>query len=282
MSGDAGRDVAEWLHYLSEIGVRELRAGGEARAGAPAEPVETASRGEPPVVDPLPDVQGRAQSAARGTGSARPAPTPAPRSGDLFTLGAETDDEHDPVATLAAIRDELGDCTRCKLHEQRTHVVFGVGNPRARLMFIGEGPGADEDAQGEPFVGRAGKKLNEMIQAIGLAREDVYIANVVKCRPPGNRDPESDEVATCSPFLFRQIAAIRPRVIVTLGAPAARTVLGFKGGISKIRGTWQSCRGIDVMPTYHPAYLLRAYTPENRRKVWDDLKTARARMDEEP
>ena len=268
MSGDARRDVAEWLHYLSEIGVRELCPDGGSPVVDPRGPATVAGD--------------RVHAAARETEPAMPAQTPASRSGDLFTLGAETDDGDDPVALLAGIRDDLGECTRCKLHEQRTKLVFGVGNPRARLMFIGEGPGADEDAQGEPFVGRAGKKLNEMIKAIGLAREDVYIANVVKCRPPGNRDPESDEVATCSPFLFRQIAAIRPRVIVTLGAPAARTVLGFKGGISKIRGTWQSCRGIDVMPTYHPAYLLRAYTPENRRKVWDDLKTARVRMDEEP
>jgi len=265
VSGDARRDVAEWLHYLSEIGVSELCPDGGS-----------------PVVEPGLVTDDRVHAAAREPEPAMPAQTPASRSGDLFTIGAETEDGDDPVALLAGIRDDLGECTRCKLHEQRTNLVFGVGNPRARLMFIGEGPGADEDAQGEPFVGRAGKKLNEMIKAIGLAREDVYIANVVKCRPPGNRDPESDEVATCSPFLFRQIAAIRPRVIVTLGAPAARTVLGFKGGISKIRGTWQSCRGIDVMPTYHPAYLLRAYTPENRRKVWDDLKTARVRMDEEP
>jgi DNA polymerase len=146
-------------------------------------------------------------------------------------------------------------------------------------MFIGEGPGAEEDAQGEPFVGRAGKKLDEMIVAIGLSREQVYIANIVKCRPPQNRDPERDEVETCSPFLIDQIEAIRPRVIVTLGAPATRTLLNTRVGITRLRGSWQSFRGIPVMPTFHPAYLLRAYTPENRRKVWEDLKAARARMD---
>ena len=184
----------------------------------------------------------------------------------------------DPATVLAAIREDLGPCTRCRLCEGRTNLVFGVGNPRARLMFVGEGPGADEDAQGEPFVGRAGKKLNEMIQSIGLTRDQVYIANVVKCRPPDNRTPEPDEIATCSPFLFRQIEAIRPDVIVALGAPAAKTLLGTKVGITQLRGNWGRFRGIPVMPTYHPAYLLRAYTVENRRLVFEDLKAARARM----
>jgi DNA polymerase len=147
-------------------------------------------------------------------------------------------------------------------------------------MFVGEGPGADEDARGEPFVGRAGQKLDEMIRAIGLTRNDVYIANVVKCRPPGNRDPEPDEVATCSPFLFRQIEAIAPKVIVALGSPAAKTLLGTKVGITALRGSWGRFRGIPVMPTFHPAYLLRAYTVENRRLVFEDLKAARLRIDE--
>jgi len=182
--------------------------------------------------------------------------------------------------TLDAIRDDLGDCRRCKLCNTRKNIVFGVGDPRARLMIVGEGPGADEDEQGEPFVGRAGQKLNEMIKAIGLERQDVFIANIVKCRPPGNRDPEPDEVATCSPFLFRQIEAIAPKAIVALGSPAAKTLLGTKEGITKIRGTWGSFRGIPVMPTFHPAYLLRAYTVENRRLVFEDLKAARRRIDE--
>lgn len=186
----------------------------------------------------------------------------------------------DAPATLASLRDEIGDCRRCKLCEARTHIVFGVGNPHAKLMFVGEGPGADEDAQGEPFVGRAGQKLNEMIRAIGLAREDVYIANVVKCRPPGNRDPEPDEVATCSPFLFRQIELIGPKAIVALGSPAAKTLLQTKVGITALRGRWGSFRGIPVMPTFHPAYLLRSYTVENRQAVFSDLKAARARIDE--
>ncbi len=188
----------------------------------------------------------------------------------------------DPAQRLEEIRTRLGECTRCKLHEKRTNIVFGVGNARARLLFVGEGPGADEDIQGEPFVGRAGKKLDEMIVAIGLERKDVYIANVVKCRPPDNRAPEADEVATCSPFLFEQIAAIRPKVIVALGSPSAKLLLNTKVGITRLRGIWHSYGGIPVMPTFHPAYLLRAYTPENRRKVWEDLKAARARMDESP
>ena len=186
----------------------------------------------------------------------------------------------DASAALAALREEIGDCTRCKLCHGRTQIVFGVGNPRARLMFVGEGPGAEEDARGEPFVGRAGQKLNEMIRSIGLTREEVYIANVVKCRPPENRTPEPDETATCSPFLFRQIEAIDPKVIVALGSPAAKTLLGTKTGITALRGNWGRFRGIPVMPTFHPAYLLRAYTVENRRLVFEDLKAARSRMDE--
>jgi DNA polymerase len=201
-------------------------------------------------------------------------PAPAPAR-EPAAAGAENRD-------LASVREELGDCRRCKLCETRTNIVFGVGNPRAKLMFVGEGPGADEDAQGEPFVGRAGQKLNEMIRAIGLTREDVYIANVVKCRPPGNRDPQPDEVATCSPFLFRQIETIGPKVIVALGSPASKTLLGTKAGITSLRGRWGSFRGIPVMPTFHPAYLLRSYTVENRQKVFDDLKAARARIDEAP
>lgn len=185
------------------------------------------------------------------------------------------------AARLESIRADLGDCKRCKLCSGRTNIVFGVGNPGARLMFVGEGPGADEDLKGEPFVGRAGQKLNEMIQAIGLARSEVYIANVVKCRPPDNRTPEPDEVATCSPFLFRQIEAIAPAVIVALGSPAAKTLLGTKVGITQLRGSWGRFRGIPVMPTFHPAYLLRAYTVENRRLVFEDLKAARTRMDAE-
>jgi DNA polymerase len=206
--------------------------------------------------------------------SPSPSPSPAPASEPAAAEAAPGRE------TLDAIRADLGDCRRCKLCGTRKNIVFGVGDPHARLMIVGEGPGADEDEQGEPFVGRAGQKLNEMIKAIGLERQDVFIANIVKCRPPGNRDPEPDEVATCSPFLFRQIEAIAPKAIVALGSPAAKTLLGTKEGITKIRGTWGSFRGIPVMPTFHPAYLLRAYTVENRRLVFEDLKAARRRIDE--
>ncbi|UCD11897.1 MAG: uracil-DNA glycosylase [Nitrospinaceae bacterium] len=175
---------------------------------------------------------------------------------------------------LEEVRKELGDCTRCKLSATRKSIVFGSGNPGADLVFVGEGPGADEDEQGLPFVGRAGKKLTEIIEkGMGLDREkDTYICNIVKCRPPGNRDPEPDEIAACQPFLVKQLLAIRPRVIVALGKPAASTLLGRAVAITKERGAWQEYNGIPLMPTFHPAYLLRFYTVENRRAVHDDMK----------
>jgi DNA polymerase len=184
------------------------------------------------------------------------------------------------AANLGEVQAVLGDCTRCKLHQDRKNIVFGVGDENADLMFIGEGPGADEDEQGEPFVGRAGRKLTEMIKAIGYDREQVYIANIVKCRPPGNRDPQPDEVETCSPFLFAQVRAIAPKVIVTLGSPATKTLLESRTGITRLRGRWHDFQGIPLMPTFHPAYLLRRYTVENRTLVFNDLKAARARVDE--
>ncbi|MEO1173035.1 MAG: uracil-DNA glycosylase [Myxococcota bacterium] len=177
---------------------------------------------------------------------------------------------------LAQVRDALGDCTRCKLHRGRTQIVFGVGDPDARLMFIGEGPGRDEDLQGEPFVGRAGQLLTRMIAAMGLRRENVYIANIVKCRPPRNRDPEPDEVEACEPFLKAQIAAVRPEVIVTLGKYAAQTLLQQKTPISRLRGTWTEYEGTALMPTFHPAYLLR--TPAEKRPVWQDLQAVMKRL----
>jgi DNA polymerase len=174
---------------------------------------------------------------------------------------------------LAAIRDDLGDCTRCKLHAQgRQQVVFGVGNPDADLMFVGEAPGADEDVQGIPFVGRAGQLLTKMIGAMGFSRDDVYIANVIKCRPPGNRNPEPDEIATCQPFLFRQIAAVQPKVIVALGAFAARTLLETADPISRLRGRLYDFRGAKLIPTFHPSFLLRS--PGYKREAWEDLQTA--------
>ena len=175
-----------------------------------------------------------------------------------------------PDDTLLKIQTDLGDCTRCKLHRGRTKLVFGDGNPKADLVFVGEGPGRDEDAQGLPFVGRAGKLLTQMIEAMGLQRNDVYICNVVKCRPPENRTPEKHEVETCSPFLLRQLDAISPKVIVCLGSVAAQTLLETNRGISHFRGEWLDFRGRKLMATYHPAYLLR--NPNAKGEVWKDLQ----------
>ena len=177
----------------------------------------------------------------------------------------------DPGAALRLIREDLGDCTRCPLHKQgRKQIVFGVGNPRADLMFIGEAPGADEDIQGEPFVGRAGQLLNNMMKAMGLGREDVYIANIIKCRPPGNRTPEREECETCSPYLFRQIEVIKPKAIVALGAVAAKTLLAINAPMAELRGRWYDFRGTKLAVTYHPAFLLR--DPRQKKEAWKDLQ----------
>jgi len=177
----------------------------------------------------------------------------------------------DPAQALRVIREDLGECTRCPLHKQgRKQIVFGVGNPKAELMFIGEAPGADEDQQGEPFVGRAGQLLNNMIKAMGLRREDIYIANIIKCRPPGNRTPEREECETCSPFLMRQIAAIKPKAIVALGAVAAKTLLAINAPMSEFRGRWYDFRGTKLAVTYHPAFLLR--DPRQKKETWKDLQ----------
>lgn len=187
-----------------------------------------------------------------------------------FTASPEANAKDSPSA-LRIIREDIGDCTRCKLHAQgRKQIVFGVGNPDADLMFVGEGPGADEDEQGEPFVGRAGQLLNKMIEAMGIKREDVYIANVVKCRPPGNRTPERDECETCSPFLFRQIDVIKPKAIVALGAVAAKSLLAINDTMMNMRGQWYDYRGTKLRVTYHPAYLLR--DPRQKGEAWKDLQ----------
>jgi DNA polymerase len=200
--------------------------------------------------------------AARGSGSPL-----AGAENDLFV-------EVNPVSetgSLEGLRAAIGDCRRCKLCAGRTNLVFGVGNPNARLMFVGEGPGRDEDLQGEPFVGRAGQLLTDIItKGMGLRREDVYIANVVKCRPPENRNPEPDEVAACEPFLKKQIELIHPEIIVGLGKFAVQTLLQSKMPITKLRGQWHSYHGIKLMPTFHPAYLLR--NPGDKKLVWEDIK----------
>jgi uracil-DNA glycosylase family 4 len=185
--------------------------------------------------------------------------------------GEQAPAAHAPeIFTLDEIRAEMGDCRRCKLYKGRTNLVFGEGRPDADLMFVGEAPGADEDQQGRPFVGAAGQLLDRMLTRLGLRRDEVYIANVLKSRPPGNRDPEADEIAACLPFLKKQIAALRPRVIVTLGRIAAHALLGTKEPLTRLRGRWQQYDHIRVMPTFHPSYLLRA--PQERRKTWEDMQ----------
>jgi uracil-DNA glycosylase len=191
-------------------------------------------------------------------------------NGEMKTK-AQASEAVDPVSSLRMIREDIGDCTRCPLHAQgRKQIVFGVGNPHADLMFIGEAPGADEDEQGEPFVGRAGQLLNNMIKAMGIRREDVYIANIIKCRPPGNRTPERDECETCSPFLMRQIDVIAPKVLVALGAVAAKTLLAVNAPMSQLRGRWFDFRGRKLAVTYHPAFLLR--DPRQKKETWKDLQ----------
>jgi DNA polymerase len=233
------------LEYFGELGVDGVRREPEwRRRDDPA----------PPAMDVPVEVPGV------------PAPTPDP---DIVPVFASPDE------ALAAIRGDLGDCTRCKLHGLgRRQIVFGVGNPHADLMFVGEGPGADEDVQGEPFVGRAGQLLTRIIEAIGMRRDEVYIANVIKCRPPGNRNPEPDEVEQCEPFLFRQIDSVKPKVVVALGKFAAQCLLRTSEPITRLRGREFTYRDAILMPTYHPAYLLR--TPSAKRDVWEDMKRVRA------
>jgi uracil-DNA glycosylase family 4 len=212
----------------------------------------------------------------------KPAPVPATASSKIslpplpVPAGPSLFESIDKIVndTLLKVREDLGECTRCKLHSTRHKIVFGDGNPKAELVFVGEGPGADEDAQGLPFVGRAGKLLTQMIEAMGLQRKDVYICNVVKCRPPENRQPEEDEVSTCSPFLLRQIDVIAPKVVVCLGAVAAKTLLQTNRGISQFRGEWLEFRGRKLLATYHPAYLLR--NPPAKSEVWKDLQKVMA------
>ncbi len=237
------RALAERIRYYNELGIYDFY-----RRNIPEIQLQREER------EPLPKAKVGAVVSAAADVATRPESTVS-----------------DPAQALLAIREDLGDCTRCRLHKQgRKQIVFGVGNPRAELMFIGEAPGADEDAQGEPFVGRAGQLLNNMIKAMGLRREDIYIANIIKCRPPGNRTPERDECETCSPFLMRQIATIRPKVLVALGAVAAKTLLAINAPMSELRGHWYDFRGTKLAVTYHPAFLLR--DPRQKKEAWKDLQ----------
>ncbi len=250
---DPRAELAELLAQVSEHLRFRRELGAESIGESMAKPDQVA------IADPSPDMKIK----------------PAPPS--VIPLSSPTE----VAETLEDIRRDLGDCHRCKLWRTRTNLVFGEGSPSAALMFIGEAPGADEDASGRPFVGKAGQLLTKMIESIGLKREDVYIANMIKSRPPENRPPERDELEACSPFVFRQIAVIRPRLIVTLGNPATQQVLETRTGISRLRGQFQDYpreSGIKVLPTFHPAYLLRS--PDKKREAWEDLKRVRAFLDE--
>ncbi len=243
--------LKERIRYYNELGIYDFyRQGTSATEPMPSEISETL------IPEPM-----------------TPRPKAAPVSlADLPISGAKPEQSiTDPTAALRVIREDLGDCTRCRLSQQgRKQIVFGVGNPNADLMFIGEAPGADEDEQGEPFVGRSGQLLTNMIKAMGITREDVYIANIIKCRPPGNRQPERDECETCSPFLMRQIAVIKPKAIVALGAVAAKTLLAINAPMSELRGRWFDFRGTKLAVTYHPAFLLR--DPRQKGEAWKDLQ----------
>lgn len=261
-------DLPAHLRFFQELGVSGISRDPRWRRRVSIDSTEDSAVGpsasrplEEDAADPAQDGPADAQPAASTTSLPIPAPT----------IGSSPD----AAAALLAIRSEIGDCTRCKLSRLgRTQVVFGVGNPNADLMFVGEAPGGDEDIQGVPFVGRAGQLLSKIIEAIGLSRDDVYIANVIKCRPPGNRNPEPDEVATCEPFLFQQIDTVAPKVIVALGTFAAKTLLQTPEPISRLRGRVFAYRGATLVPTFHPAFLLRS--PERKRDVWDDMKKVRA------
>ena len=209
-------------------------------------------------------------------------PRSSPANSMPFSMPKGTSPAAQPTApaNLEAVREELGDCRRCKLHLSRTNIVFGTGNPKAKLVFVGEGPGRDEDLQGKPFVGLAGQLLTKIIQAIQLSREDVYITNIIKCRPPGNRNPEPDEIKACEPFLIKQVQVIRPKLICALGTFAAQTLLKSEERISLLRGRFHSYRGILLMPTYHPAFILRNPGRERQLKgqVWEDIKEIMARL----
>lgn len=269
---DLQDELVAHLEFFGELGVDGLSRDPKWRARRAPAPSD--ALGSAPSTSPR-------LSRVPPVGGPRPTPravVPATRQGDLLgesegerpEAGARTRAE-----ALQLVRADLGECTRCKLHRLgRRQIVYGVGNPDAELMFIGEAPGRDEDIQGEPFVGRAGQLLTRMIEAMGLSREDVYIANVIKCRPPENRNPEPDEVASCEPFLLRQIDAIRPKVIVALGAIAVKALIGADAPISRVRGRVFEYRGAKLVPTFHPAFLLRS--PDKKREAWEDLKTVLA------
>ncbi|HXW18010.1 MAG TPA: uracil-DNA glycosylase [Candidatus Acidoferrales bacterium] len=290
MDDSARARFEEWLKYADELGLAPFfrdRAAVPRNISIAAEAVQSAapSMHESARASAATEIaktrtqfqSSRPSAAARSTsGPALPIVSAAPPVNLPVAAAPSLFDAADKIEgdTLERVREDIGDCKRCRLHLRRHTIVFGSGNPKAKLVFVGEGPGADEDAQGLPFVGRAGKLLTQMIEAMGLRREDVYICNVVKCRPPENRTPERDEIATCSPFLTRQIDVIKPQVIVCLGSVAAQTLLATNQPISRFRGEWLEYRGARLLATYHPAYLLR--NPPAKAEVWKDLQKVMA------
>jgi DNA polymerase len=264
------RDAREYSRFVGEMGVETVDEPSATFERAPVDPEPSARFARyAPSLTSQPS-ESAASSQPRSTAKA-PTPLAAVSADPLFGNMAEPQPTFSPTAeTLSEIWNEIGDCTRCGLCEGRTQVVNTHGNPKARLMFVGEAPGADEDAQGKPFVGRAGQLLTKMIEAMGLKREEVIIGNVNRCRPPGNRQPTLEEAAICRPFLFREIATIKPEVIVVMGNTALRNLLEAREGITRVRGKFQDFRGIKVMPTFHPAYLLR--DPSKKRETWADLQ----------
>lgn len=249
-------DLRNYLEFYQDLGVKDVY-----RRNAPSPPAEAKPPDQPPMSKP-------ASPKSPAPVVAKPIETP---PSILPPMAPEGD-------TLLKILEDIGECRRCRLHEGRTNLVFGVGNETSPLVFVGEGPGADEDAQGIPFVGRAGQLLTQMIEntakkeGIDILRKDIYICNVVKCRPPDNRTPEADEMETCGQFLYRQLSVIRPKAICALGGTAARALTGHKEGVTKMRGRWFAWRDIPVMVTYHPSFLLRAYNQNAKREAWEDLK----------
>ena len=261
LSPETEAAVRARIGYYRELGIFDFYRRDSASSGTleTLEPEEGKSAAEPAAPETLPMPR-----------AARPLPV-VPAAATQPSIAPK-----DKAAALQAIRNDLGECTRCALAAGRKHIVFADGDPNARLMFVGEGPGADEDAQGLPFVGRAGQLLNNMIAAMGLKREQVYIANIVKCRPPQNRVPEPVEANTCSPFLFRQIDVVRPEVIVALGATAATYLLGARSPLGALRGRIHHVRGVKLIVTYHPAFLLR--DPRQKKEAWADLQIAMAEL----
>lgn len=270
------RELANWLKYYRQLGFTHLYlrgAGSSSGKESAASPASQAALTEPDPTRPASHstnhltsdrASAEAEAPALSASASFPKPARQTKSESLFSASSSGE-------SLATIQQDLGDCRRCKLSEGRTNIVFGSGNPKAELVFVGEGPGADEDRQGLPFVGRAGKLLTDMIEkGMGIPRSEVYICNIVKCRPPENRKPEKDEVAACRPFMERQLEAIQPRVICALGATAAETLLGVRQSMASLRGQWHEFQGFPLLVTYHPAYLLR--DPSKKRDSWADLK----------